>query len=88
MVYNFATAVQVTRQHIVAIRVGAQGRTMAIAARTACGAVLLMVHPTLTIATWVGVVGTRITSVARALFRSAVSRIYKNFKQQKLHIEN
>ena len=51
MVYNFATTIRVTRPHIVAIRTVAQGRAMIGAARTACGVVLLVVHPTPTITT-------------------------------------
>ena len=77
MVYNFATTIRVTRPHIVAIRAVAQGRTMVGAARTTCGVVLLMVHPTPTITAWVVVVGFRITVTVRTLFRCAVSRSYK-----------
>ena len=49
MVYNFATAIRVTRPLIVAVRAVAQGRTMIGATRTPCGVVLLVVHPTPTI---------------------------------------
>ena len=49
MVYNFATAIRVTRPHIVTFRAVAQGRTVIGATRTSCGVVLLMVHPTPTV---------------------------------------
>ena len=71
--FNFATTVQVTRQHVVTFRIGAQGRTMAIATRAMCGVALLTVRPTLTITTCIVVVGLRFTITARALFRCAVS---------------
>ena len=54
MVYNFATTRGVSRPHIVTVRTirpVAQGRTMIGATRTACGVVLLMVHPASTITT-------------------------------------
>ena len=51
MVYNFATAIRVTRPHIVTIRAVAQGRTMIGATRATCGVVLLMVRPTPTVTT-------------------------------------
>ena len=75
--YNFATAGRVTRPHIVTIRAVAQGRTMVGAARTACGVVLLMVHPTPTFTTWIVVVGLSMTVTVRALFRCAVSQSCK-----------
>ena len=78
MVYNFATTIQVTRQHIVTRQVGVQGRTVATATRATCGVVLSMVRPVLTVTTCVGVVGFSIAVVARALFRCAVSRIYSS----------
>ena len=88
MVYNFATAIQVTLQLGVTIRLVAQGRTLIGAARTACGVVLFMILPMLTITTWVVVVGIRITTFARPPFRCAVSRIYKTILKFKLYIEN
>ena len=51
MVYNFATPIRLTRPRIVTVRTVAQGRTVFGAARTTCGVVLLMVHPTPTVTT-------------------------------------
>ena len=88
MVYNFATAIQVTLQLSVTIRLVAQGRTLIGAARTACGVVPFMILPMLTITTWVVVVGVRVATVARTPSRCAVSRNYKTILKFKLYIEN
>ena len=86
--YNFATGVRVTRPHIVTVRTVAQGRTVIGATRTTCGVVLLMVHPTPTITTWIVVGGVRVTITARALFRCAVSRSYKvvNIRESTINV--
>ena len=77
MVYNFATTGRVTRPRIVTFRAVAQGRTLIGAARTTCGVVLLTVHPSPTITTWLVIVGFRLTVPVRPLFRCAVSRSCK-----------
>ena len=74
--FNFATTIQVTRQLVVTVWVGAQGRPMAVATRTLCGVVTFAVRPTLTITTCIVAVGVRITITARALIRCAVSQNY------------